>query len=665
MLNFIYSRLAVSSMRRSSRMYIPYLGAGMGMAAMFYIMMFLRNNTGLAVMRGGGEVQLMLTLGAMVVGFFAVIFLFYTHNFLIRQRKRELGLYNVLGMEKRHIARILAWETVFSAAISIGLGLGAGILTSKLMLLLLYRILRFPVPIGFEVSEAAVLTTVKLFTVIYAASLANAIRQVRLVEPLELLRAARMGEREPKTRWALALLGLASLGVGYAMALTIEHPLDALVYFFVAVIFVIIGTYLLFVAGSIAFLKLLRRNKRLYYRPRPFIAISGMIYRMKQHAVGLASICILSTMVLVTLSTTVSLYVGLEDVLHIRYPRENTIIMEGYDSGDIRWVRSQVAAVLERRGLSAQAEAEYRFLSFPAFQSGNRFLTGREVTQGLSGTSISLHITSLEDYNRLVPEPVFLAADEALVYTNRGTYQYPSIQLLGREFTVKGTLPEMPARGLATTEVFASCYLVVRDMGVVEEIRQAFVNQGNRAPQMRYQLGFDLNVPQEQAIAAFRDIKQVLSQNKDTFTSVQSREEARADFLSLYGGLFFLGLFLGLVFWLGTVLIIYYKQVTEGYEDRQRYVIMQQVGLSKAEVKSAINSQVLAVFFLPLVAAAAHVAASFKMATRLLTVLNLTNVALFASCTAGVFAGFAVLYTLVYRATARVYYRIVAAANGA
>lgn len=661
MRKLLYPRLALNSMRRGSQTYLPYLGACTAMVMMFYIILFLGSNSGLEKMAGSRTLKQLLNFGAAVVGLFAVVFLFYTNNFLVKRRKRELGLYNILGMEKRHIAQILAWETLFTALISIGAGLGAGILLSKLMLLALVKILKFPIVIGFEVPALAVYVTLQLFAVLFLATLINSLRQVRLAQPIELLRAGNVGEKEPKARWIIAVLGLVSLGTGYFLALAISHPLDALMFFFAAVVFVIIGTYLLFTAGSIALLKILRRNKRLYYRPKPFIAISGMLYRMKQNGIGLANICILSTMVLVTLSTTVSLYVGIEQVLQTRYPREILLEADSYSQGTIESIRSRTDQILTEYGLESSDLVEFRFLTFPVFQYGQRFSTDREAKDGLSGDVHQLNLTILEDYNRLVNEPVSLADNEILVYSNRSIYEHAELELLNRKFVVKDRLQEFPARGLSTTEVFSSYYVVVKDLDVLEELQRDSALQGRDTAAARYALGFDVIGPRENATAAFRDLKEALSSGTDAFVWVQSREADRVDFYSLYGGLFFLGIFLGFLFLLGAVLIIYYKQISEGFEDRQRYIIMQQVGMSLDEVKDSIKSQVLSVFFLPLVAAAVHVAFAFKMITKLLLVFNLTDRIVFIVCTVATFAAFALLYGFVYRMTARVYYRIVAA----
>lgn len=661
MRRLMYPRLAANSMRRNSQTYLPYLAACTAMVMMFYIMLFLGANSGLQKMAGSTTLKQLLNFGAAVVGIFAAIFLFYTNNFLVKRRKRELGLYNILGMEKRHIAQILVWETFFTSLFSIAAGLGGGILLSKLMLMTLVRILGFPITIGFEVPLTAVYTTLQLFAVLFLATLINSLRQVQLAQPMELLKAGNMGEREPKARWLLALLGFLTLGTGYFMALSIAHPLDALLFFFAAVVLVIIGTYLLFTAGSIAILKTLRRNKRLYYRPKPFVAISGMMYRMKQNGVGLANICILSTMVLVTLSTTVSLYVGIDNVLSTRYPREILLEADSYSPDTIAWLRGEASKTLERYGLGSTDTAEFRFLALPVLQHGQHFSVERGAENGLSGGGHRLNVTTLEDYNRLVDNPVSLADHEILIYSNRGLYEYSELELLNRKFVVKDRLREFPARGLSQTEVFLNYFVVVSDINVLEELRRSSELQEQNAAAVRYMLGFDTVGPRDEAVAAFRELRASLSAEKNTFVVVQSREADRMDFYSLYGGLFFLGIFLGLLFLLGAVLIIYYKQITEGFEDRQRYIIMQQVGMSREEVKDSIRSQVLSVFFMPLVAAAVHVAFAFKMITKLLLVFNLTDTMLFITCTVITFLAFALLYGVVYRTTARVYYRIVAA----
>ncbi len=649
-----YPKLALGSIKRHRQIYGPYLGASSAMVGMFYMIMFLAANSGLSSMPGSRTLKELFNFGAVVVALFAAVFLFYTNSFLMKRRKRELGLYNVLGMEKRHIARILGWETLFTALFSLVAGLGGGTLLSKLIFLLVARILDFPISIGFEVPRLAVLTTLQLFGALFVVILVSSLSQVGMAKPIELLKSEAAGEREPRARWLLALLGLVSLGCGYYLALAIEHPLDALVFFLVAVVLVMIGTYLLFTTGSIALLKLLRKHKRLYYRPKPFIAISGMLYRMKQNGVGLANICILSTMVLVTLSTTISLYVGIEDVLRTRYPREVVLAVDSYAPEVVEMVRTTALSALERHGLKAEELVEYRLLSFLVFQDGDRFVRETGAAGAPLGGTHSLDFIPLEDYNRLVEEQVTLGENEVLVFAIGGAYGHAALKFLDWSFVVKEELEDLPAGGLSSTQSLGSYYVVVRDPGIMEALLQHPTLQGSRGAYTGYKLGFDLDTSREQALALYRDLKETLSLQEEAFTMVESREAAREDFLVLYGGLFFLGIFLGTLFMLGTVLIIYYKQITEGYEDRRRYVILRQVGMSTSEVQGSIKSQVLSVFYLPLAAAAVHVAFSFPMVTKVLVVFHLTDKGLFALCTAATFAAFAMLYALVYRATTRV-----------
>lgn len=364
---------------------------------------------------------------------------------------------------------------------------------------------------------------------------------------------------------------------------------------------------------------------------------------------------------LVTLSTTVSLYVGIEDVLQTRYPRQILLRLDSFEADVLAQVQSEVAATLDRYGLEAVDRVEYRFLSFPVFRVGDTFSTDRELLSGFAGSMASLQLTPLEDYNRLVAEPVSLEENEVLVYYNRGPYEHATLEFLDRTFVVKESLASLPGNGLSTTETFGSYYVIVQDLGMMQELSKHPTLQGRGAAMAGYGLGFDLNTSREGAVAFYHDLARALPRQEAAPVWVESRDEARGEFHVLYGGLFFLGAFLGTLFVMGTVLIIYYKQITEGFEDRRRYLILRQVGMSSLEVRSSIKSQVLSVFFLPLAAAAVHVAFSFPMITKLLVVLNLSNRSLFALCTALTFAAFALLYTLVYRATTRVYYRLAAA----
>ena len=657
---FYYWKLAADNIRKNAQVYLPYILTSIATVMMYYLIHALSGNTGLGKMSGGSTVQSMLSFGNIVVGLFSTIFLLYTNSFLIKRRKKEFGLFNVLGMEKKHIARIMMYETIYTGIISIVAGLLGGVLLSKLMFLLLLKLLRFEVQMGFEISRSSIVATLLLFGAIFFVTLLGNLRQIHLAKPIELLKGGQVGEKEPKTKWLLTLIGLASLGAGYYLALTTESPIAALLLFFVAVVLVMMGTYTLFTAGSIAFLKALRRNKRYYYTPNHFTTISGLMHRMKRNAVGLANICILSTMVLVTLSTTVSLYVGVEDVLRTRYPREIAISSYNVTDEYIAELRDVISQVLKKHGLTASNALEYRLLSFVSQEQGSEFLTDRSAIHELSGKLRTLYFIPGEDYSRITGETVDLAEHEVLIYSDVADYEYEILTALDRTFNVKGKLSEF-AGVTNYAAVTGSYYVIVKNMEVLKEIYEAQAEiHGEYGSQISHYLGFDLPVEGDRAIviAVYQDIRTNLPTG-DSSSTVESAEAVKDEFYSLYGGLFFLGLFLGTLFIMGTVLIIYYKQVTEGYEDKERFAIMQKVGMGPEEVKKSIHSQVLTVFFLPLITAAIHIAVAFKLITRLLAIFSLSNITLFAWCMAGTVLIFALFYGLVYAITARVYYTIV------
>jgi len=646
---FLYWKLAADNIRKSSRVYVPYILTSISTVMMYYLMHSLAVNPGLGKMTGGTQVRSMLNFGFVVVAIFSVVFLLYTNSFLIKRRKKEFGLFQVLGMEKKHLARIMLYETIYIALISIASGLLGGILFSKAMFLLLLRLLRFQVQMGFQISSASMVSSVVLFAVIYLVTLVWNLWQVHLAKPVELLKGGQVGEREPKAKWLLTLVGLVSMGSGYYLALTTESPLAALTLFFVAVVLVMIGTYSLFTSGSITFLKLLRKNKRYYYKPNHFTTVSGMMYRMKKNAVGLANICILSTMVLVTLSTTVSLYLGVEDVLRTRYPREITISSREVTDASLEELHRAVSGVLNSHRVGAENTLEYRNLVFVVEVEGEEFVTNLPSVSGFGEKLQTLVFVPGEDYRRIQGEEVYLEDDEVLVFSLGGNYKYDTLKLLGHTFHVKerlGTLFETSHEASLTQ----SHYVIVKDMSVLEDLYEAQEElHGEYGSKINHFLGFDL--PQgADAVAIYRDLRSSLPQ-RESFSYVESVEAVKGEFYALYGSLFFLGLFLGTLFIMGTVLIIYYKQITEAYEDKERFEIMQKVGMSREEVKKSIRSQILTVFFLPLVTATIHVAVAFRFISKLLAVFNLNNIPLFAWCTVGTVLVFALFYVLVYALT--------------
>lgn len=639
--NFIYEKLAVTNLKNNRKTYVPYIFTGVLTVMMFYIIDALSRGKGIT--QDTLKICLQYATGVIVV--FAVIFLFYTNSFLIKRRKKEIGVYNILGMGKRHIARMMAVETILTAGISILGGLVFGIIFGKLMYLLLLKILHNSVDMQFSVNGTAIVQTVILFAGIFLLTYLYNILQIQLVNPVELLHGGNQGEKEPKSRWLLVIIGVAALGNGYRIALTTEAPLEALLKFFIAVICVIIGTYALFIAGSIVVLKMLRKNKAYYYNPKHFTSVSGMIYRMKQNGAGLANICVLSTMVLVMVSTTVSLYAGMEDILDSRFPRDVSIVCNEADTNNEETLQRLIKEQCEKAGVKITDRVRYRYGSMNAVLKGNNL---EKVEQYYPDNHFYyVEMITQEEYNRIEKQNVSLKEQEILTYTTNGKCGKKQINIAGRNYQVKKELSEMTSQPKSTAEMYKTLYIVFANAEQIERIES-----------FSYADKFNLKGDDGKQKEALEQIQNEFYEKFPDGT-MESRMLSRSSFYELYGGLFFIGIYLGSMFIMATVLIIYYKQISEGYDDRERYQIMQKVGMSKKEVKRSIRSQVLSVFFLPLVVAVIHVAVAFKVMTKILGVLNLTNVSLFAVCTIITIAVFAVFYIIVYSITAKEYYRIV------
>lgn len=639
--NFIYEKLAVTNLKNNRKTYVPYIFTGVLTVMMFYIIDALSRGKGIT--QDTLKICLQYATGVIVV--FAVIFLFYTNSFLIKRRKKEIGVYNILGMGKRHIARMMAVETILTAGISILGGLVFGIIFGKLMYLLRLKILHNSVDMQFSVNGTAIVQTVILFAGIFLLTYLYNILQIQLVNPVELLHGGNQGEKEPKSRWLLVIVGVAALGNGYWIALTTEAPLEALLKFFVAVVCVIIGTYALFIAGSIVVLKILRKNKAYYYNPKHFTSVSGMIYRMKQNGAGLANICVLSTMVLVMVSTTVSLYAGMEDILDSRFPRDVSIVCNEADTNKEETLQRLIKEQCEKAGVKITDRVRYRYGSMNAVLKGDKL---ENVDQYYPDNHFYyVEMMTQDEYNRIEKRNVSLEEQEILTYTSNGKCGKKEINIAGRNYQVKKELSEMTSQPKSTAEMYKTLYIVFANAEQIERIEP-----------FSYADKFNLKGDDGKQKEALEQIQNEFYE-KIPDGMMESRMLSRSSFYELYGGLFFIGIYLGSMFIMATVLIIYYKQISEGYDDRERYQIMQKVGMSKKEVKRSIRSQVLSVFFLPLVVAVIHVAVAFKVMTKILGVLNLTNVSLFAVCTIITIAVFAVFYIIVYSITAKEYYRIV------
>lgn len=668
-MNKVYRKLAFTNIKNNGSLYLPYIISGIVTVAMFYIMMFLNNSKGLEKIYGSSYLTSIMALGVGIIAVFSYIFIFYTNSFIIKRRKKEIGVYNILGMEKRHIAKLMGIETVTVALIAIIGGIVTGMLFSKLSILLLYKILAVKETVKFEINFSTIINTLIVFGILYALTLIYNMMQIKLANPIELLRGGNVGEKEPKSKWLMAIIAVGCLAVAYYISFTTENPLKVLSLFFVAVLLVIVGTYLLFIAGSIVFLKMLRKNKKFYYNKKHFAAVSGMIYRMKQNAGGLASICILSTMVLVIIASTVSLYIGLEDELKTRYPMEAVTYVNYLEVDDnVDSVRDHIRQIIEDEGRTITDEKSYGYFNMLTKQNDNSLEKTSENDSLGNGTYVNIvtkdALCELEDTfdEKDIPE---LADNSVAVYGTK-KYNYDSINVMGREFDVKESKYYKIKKDAYISSSFTNeYYIVVNNM---DTLTQLFNLQkevyGDRAFTFRNTIGFDFDGTKQQKINCTKKINQYLVSDAEKEIGngtayVEGRAENEEAVHTLYGGIFFLGIFLGTMFLMVTVMIIFYKQTSEGYDDKERYEIMEKVGMSNAEVKKSIQSQVRMVFFLPIVTAAIHVAAAFPMLRRLLVMFNLTDTQLMIECMIGTLLVFLAIYYLVFKLTSRTYYKIV------
>ena len=679
-------------MKSNRRFYLPYLLTVIGTAAAFYIMAAIVSDPGSKELASGTTngpvyVSMFMTLGMFVLGLFSCIFLLYTNSFLMKRRQKELGLYSVLGMSKTNIAGIMVFESLYIGLIGIGGGLAVGILLHKLVSLLLFRLMRLPVPFGFSVQPIAILIVVLFFAGLILLTLITNLARVGLSKPIELLRGGNVGEKEPKASWFLTTVGILTLGAGYVVATLVDNPGMAVAVYFLAVFAVIIGTYCLFTSISIAVLKALRRNRRYYYKAKHFISVSGMLYRMKRNAVGLANICILCTMVMVMVSGTLSLYLGSAEQVNAYCPADVVVEATYYASSNEDHVYNEETGeeTIEYRtpydaaAMDAWFEdwfAEHKLTPSSASAVESSSASAVEY-YSFTAVDAAEHVSlvtavTAETYAQLTGEPApELAAGQALAHVPAGYELGDSLSFMDKDGgTVSIELvgeAKLTAAQIALNMVAVNwseedneIVLVLRDRAALLEL---VAGQENGSYIWRGQYDFEAS---DEALAAMVDDYFAASREDEGADAgyydvlrIDLRSVAEQEVYGLSGGFLFLGVFLGIVFLMATVLIIYYKQVSEGYEDNARFDIMRKVGLSEREARRAIRSQILTVFFMPILVAAVHIAFDFNLVVQLLRLFSLTNMRLTALCTLGTLLVFCAVYAIVYALTARSYYKIV------
>lgn len=662
----LFIKLAVSNIKRNKGTYIPYMITCICCIAMTYMMFFVTQSKDLsAQVPDSAMVTSIMFLGIAVIYIFSFIFLLYSNSFVMKRRQKEIGLYNILGLEKGHIMKMMAVETLFTSVISIIGGIAVGILGSKLALLLLLKILHVPAQLGFYVCVPGVVVCAVMFLPVVIVTLFRNVHRVRLSQPIELLRSGNTGEREPKAKWLMALLGFICLGSGYYIAVTTKSPVTALGLFFAAVLLVMAGTYLLFTAGSIAVLKVMRWKKSFYYKIKNFTSISGMIYRMKQNAMGLASICILSTGVLLMLSTTVSLNMGIEDSLSDMFPYDAGFTFNNVTFEEVPRLRNAFDEAVEKEKVPYEEKITQVVLDISVARNGNDMEILTRDTAASANVEY-LTVVPEEEYEKISGKTVELKPGEILAFQENGGKG--NISLNNVAYEVKEWLKEKPTYDRGDNVFYKTTIVVTKeDLQKMDALQKELV--GKDRGYLKLEFGLYIEGGKEADIKYGNLLREDLEPLTETIKGEEDsvspwfqssiREEHYRSFYTLNGGLLFLGIFLGFIFLVGAGMIIYYKQMSEGYEDKERFEIMQKVGMSRKEVKSAIRRQILMVFFLPLLMAVLHIIMAFPMISRLLGLLGMMNTELYILCTAGTIAVFAVIYAAIYMCTAKSYYKIV------
>lgn len=662
----LFLKLAVSNIKRNKGTYIPYMITCICCIAMTYMMFFVTQSKDLSVqVPDSAMVTSIMFLGIAVIYIFSFIFLLYSNSFVMKRRQKEIGLYNILGLEKGHIMKMMAVETLLTSVISIIGGIAAGILGSKLALLLLLKILHVPAQLGFYVCVPGIIVCAVMFLPVVIVTLFRNVHRVRLSQPIELLRSGNTGEREPKAKWLMALVGFLCLGIGYYIAVTTKSPVTALGLFFAAVLLVMAGTYLLFTAGSIAVLKVMRWKKSFYYKTKNFTSISGMIYRMKQNAMGLASICILSTGVLLMLSTTVSLNMGIEDSLSDMFPYDAGFTFNNVTFEEVPRLRNAFDEAVEKEKVPYEEKVTQVILDISIARNGNNMEILTRDTAASANVEY-LTVVPEEEYEKISGKTVELKPGEILAFQENGGKG--DIALNGVDYKVKEWLEEKPTYDRGNNIFYKTTIVVTKeDLQKMDALQKELV--GKDRGYLKLEFGLYIEGGKEADIKYGNLLQEDLAPLAETLQAEDGdmtpwfryniREEHYSSFYTLNGGLLFLGIFLGFIFLVGAGMIIYYKQMSEGYEDKDRFEIMQKVGMSRKEVKSAIRRQILMVFFLPLLMAVLHIIMAFPMISRLLGLLGMMNTELYILCTAGTIVVFAVIYAAIYMCTAKSYYKIV------
>lgn len=655
----LYEKMAVTNIRKNAKIYLPYLITTIGSMMFYYILTSLGSNpniynvtTRTEVFKGASTLCGILQSGSFLAAVFAFIFLLYANSFVLKHQKKQFGLYRVLGMERKHIVRIISFEVLLIFAVGLIGALFLGILFDKFMLVLLFKIIGQTAKAGFALNVNAILQTLFLTGIIAALILVKSLFSILLTKDVELLKSESVGEKEPKNRPISTLLGFILLGIGYSIALKSTNAGTAMNNFFPAALLVLASTYELFTAGSVSILKFLKKNKNYYYKTKHFISVSGLLYRMKQNAAGLATICILSTAAIIVLSAGAALYANGERSINEQFPRMVHYVtsLDSADNAD-----KILTTTLTEKDFEAKNFITCSFTSTLLMKTETGFEPlGDSGFTGFENIPDTFILT-LDEYNRFNGTNETLQESEILLYASDNFFTGETLTYLDKTYQIKGTANNSCLTYITDTSMslFSKLLIVVPNENVLKD----FASDKELAPQLTW-MGFDSDQSTEEIVAFSKDLTDAFSSNNIS-CEVSVKQVEREAFYSMYGGILFVGVTLGILFIISTVMIIYYKQISEGFEDRERFLIMQKVGLSKEEIKKAIHSQIMLIFFLPLVTAIIHSAVALKIVANCLRMVVVVHMPTFVLSVLVTCVLFSVVYGVVYKITSREYYLIV------
>ena len=670
----LYPKIAADGIRKNGRLYIPYFITCILMVALFYIMHMLGFSGMLSNFEGASTASDMLKLGTIIMAVFGTIFLFYTQSTLVKGRLKEFGLYSVLGMNRRNLGRIIFFETLISWLIAMTGGLIAGIGLSKLAELGFMRLIAVEVSYKFTLSVPSLVTTVIVYSVIFFLIYLNAVRRVRFASTINLIRSDKEGEKPPKANWVVGILGFVILASGYYIAIKIKQPLSALIWFFIAVILTIIGTYLVLIAGSVLLCRILQKNKKYYYKTTHFVSVSSMAYRMKRNGASLASICILLTMILVMISSTSALYINREETLMNHYPRHINAYASKYgydkDYGEIA-EKLKNSIVEKTREYGATAKNETYFFNYCLFGYFENSCLDLDINPMENFTTIDydkvaqVYFFDVDTYNRLTGENESLSEGKVIAVIDGKVDVNDELKIGKETFDVikKTDNSKAKLRNAVSTNVVSTIYVIVDDVDKAASLYKDYKDPtGSPMLSWYWVYDFDIDLDEEHQTELGNKLNKLMHDeltSKRFVNYCDSRVYQRNDFIKTFGGLFFLGILLSIIFLVSCVLIIYYKQISEGFEDQSRFGIMQKVGMTKENIKKSINSQMLTVFLIPIIFACMHLAAVLPIIHKLLQLFGHNNMPLLLSCAGVCVLICGIFYAVIYKLTSNAYYKIV------